>query len=134
MVKDHIQVQSKLYNGEVGTLSLESDSYHVKRYNDTNAAVRKCKETDLYLLPPAILPNDPIGTMNVRYLNYSNAPIIFPLTKSLKIEMYNVTYFNKQPTSQFSSRDVVSCQLNELVLQSHATPKIAFCDRYIQKN
>ena len=91
VVKAHIQIQSKLDNGEVGKLSyrargpfqiiedLGSDSYHVKRYNDTSAAVRKYKGTDLYLLPPAIFPSDPLDTMDVRYLNYSNAPVISQL-------------------------------------------------------
>ena len=38
--------------------------------------------------------------------------------------MYNDTYFNKQPTSQSASKDVVSYQLDELALQSHATPRL----------
>ena len=38
--------------------------------------------------------------------------------------MYNDTYFNKQPTSQSASKDVVSCQLDELALQFHTTPKL----------
>ena len=38
--------------------------------------------------------------------------------------MYNDTYFNKQPTSQCASKDVVSCQLDELALQSNTTPKL----------
>ena len=96
VVKVHIQVQKKLYNGEVGKLSyrargpfqiiedLGSDSYNVKRYNNTNSAVRKYKGTYLYLLLPAIFPSDPLDTMNVRYFNYSNAPLISPLKKNLK--------------------------------------------------
>ena len=108
---DHIQVQSKLDNGEVGKLSYKArgpfqiiedlgrDSYHVKRYNDAKSTVRKCKGIDLYLLPPTIFPSDLLDTMDVRYLNYSNAPVISPLKRALKIEMYNDTYFNKQPTS-----------------------------------
>ena len=75
----HIQVQSKLDNGKVGKFSyrvrgpfqiiedLGSDSYHVKRYNDASAAVRKYKGTDLYLLSPAIFPSDSLDTMDVRY-------------------------------------------------------------------
>ena len=124
----HIQVQSKLDNGKVGKLSyrtrepfqiiedLGGDSYDVTRYNDASAPVRKYKGTDLYLLPPAIFPCDSLDTMDVRFLNYSNAPVISPLKKSLKIEIYNDTYFNKQPTSQSASKDVVSCQLDELAI------------------
>ena len=136
MVKVYIQVQSKLDNGEVGKLSYRarrpfqiienfgSDSYHVKRYNDANSVVRKYKRINLYLLPPAIFPSDPLNTMNVWYLNYSNTPIISPLKRVLKIGMYNDTYFNKQPTPQSASKDVVSFQLDELALQSHAPPKL----------
>ena len=95
-MKAHIQVQSELDNGEVGKLSyrarrafqiikdLESNSYHVKRYNDDNAEVRKYKGTDLYLLPLAIFSCDPLDTMDVRYLNYSNTPVISPLKKTIK--------------------------------------------------
>ena len=82
MVKAHIQVQSKLDNGEVSKLSyiahgpfqivndLIRDSYHVKRYNDASTAVSKYKGTDLYLMPPAIFPSDLLDTMDVRYLDY----------------------------------------------------------------
>ena len=96
MVKDHLQVQSKLDNGEVGKLSYRarvpfqiienfwSDSYHVERYNDANSAARKYKGTDLYLLPLAIFPSDLLDTIDVLYLNYSNAPLISPLEKALK--------------------------------------------------
>ena len=101
-----------------------SDSYHVKQFNDDNSIVRKYKGTDLYLLPPSIFPSDYLDTMDVRYLNYFNAPVISPLKKALKIERYNDTSFNKQPTLQTVSKDVVCCQLDKLVLQSHATPKI----------
>ena len=38
--------------------------------------------------------------------------------------MHNDTYFNKQLTSQSASKDVVSCQLDDLALQSRATPKL----------
>jgi len=74
-------VQSKLGNGEVGKLpykvrrpfqiveDLGNNSYHVQRYNYADSVVRKHKGTDLYLLPPAILPSDPVDTMDVRYLN-----------------------------------------------------------------
>ena len=104
-MKAHVQVQSKLDNGEVGKLSyrargpfqiiedLGSDSYHVKRHNNANSVVRKDKGTELYLLPPAIFPSDPLDTMDMRYLNYFNAPVISPLKWALKIEMYNDTYF-----------------------------------------
>ena len=76
------------------------------------------------MLPQTIFPSDLLDTMDVRYLNYSNAPVISPLKRSLKIERYNDTFFNKQPTLQTVSKDVVCCQLDKLVLQSHTTPKL----------
>ena len=96
MAKAYIQVQSKLDNGEVGEFSyrahgsfqiiedLGSDSYHVKRYNDANSEVRKYKGTYLFILLSAIFPNNPLDTMDVRYLNYSITPVISPLKKHLK--------------------------------------------------
>ena len=50
------------------TEDLGSDSYHAKRYNDANSAVMKYKGIDLYLLPPAIFPSDPLDIIDMRYL------------------------------------------------------------------
>ena len=60
------------------------------------------------MLPLATFPSDPLDTMDVRYLNYFNAPIIYSLKKTLKIEMYNDTYFDKQHPSQSVSKSIVS--------------------------
>ena len=104
VVKAHVQVASKAATGEVGKLSYQAkgpfqiskimghNSYEVKRYNDPESASRKYKGTELYLLPPAIFPHEPLDMMDERYLNYSHAPIVSPLKKSLRIEMYNNTY------------------------------------------
>ena len=58
-MKGRIQVQSKLDNEKIGKLSyigcgvlqiiedLGSDSYYIKRYNDSNSAIRKYKGTHL---------------------------------------------------------------------------------------
>ena len=106
VVKAHVQVTSKAATGEVGKLSYQAkgpfqiskimghNSYEVKRYNDPESASRKYKGTELYLLPPAIFPHEPLDMMDERYLNYSHAPIVSPLKKSLRIEMYNDTYFS----------------------------------------
>ena len=121
VVKDHVQVQSKLDNVEVGKLSynarglfqiievLGDDLYHVQHYNEIDSAVRKYKGTDIYLLPPAIFPSDPLDTIYVRYLNYSNAPIVSQLKKHLKIEMYNNVHFDKPSPSQSASKYACSC-------------------------
>ena len=89
-------LQSKLDKGEVSKLSyrargpfqiiedLGSDSYNIKGYNDANSTVRKYKGTDLYLLPSAIFLSDHLDTMDVWYLNYSNASVISPLNRALK--------------------------------------------------
>ena len=70
-------MKSKRASGEVGKLSnkvrgpfiilgdLGGDSYHVQQYNDKDSAVIKYKGTDVYLLPPAIFPSDPLDTMDV---------------------------------------------------------------------
>ena len=65
--------------------------------------------------------------MDVHFLKYSQAPIISPLHKPLRIEMYNDKYFNpnhlkknvKQPSKYQAS--------NQVDLQSfktHSEPKI----------
>ena len=89
-------LQSKLDKGEVNKLSyrargpfqiiedLGSDSYHIIGYNDANSTVRKYKGIVLYLLPSAIFLSDHLDTMDVWYLNYSNASVISPLNRALK--------------------------------------------------
>ena len=91
VVKAHVQVNSNLNKGVVGKLSyqgkgsfqieevLEANSYLVQRYDCPNGATRKYKGAELYLLPPSIFPNDPIDTVDQRYLNFQNAPIVSPL-------------------------------------------------------
>ena len=81
--------------------------------------MRKYKGTDLYLLPPAIFPSDPIDTMDARYLNYSNAPIVHPLQKALKIEVYNDMFFEKPPALHSDSTDKFSCNLDVIALDTH---------------
>ena len=48
----------------------------------------------MYLLPQSIPPHNSVDTMDQRYLNFSHAPIVSPLKKSLQIELYNYTYFH----------------------------------------
>ena len=73
-------------------------------------------------MPPAIFPSDSLDTMDVRYLNYSNAPILSPLKKSLKIEMYNDIHFDKPPSTKSESKDTFNCQLDKIALKSHSMP------------
>ena len=146
VVKAHVQVQSKLATGEIGKFSyatrghfiivedLGNDAYHVQRYNNKDSAIRKYKGTDLYLLPPAILPSDPLDTMNVRYLNYSNAPIVHPLKKALNIEVYNDMVFDEPPTLQSKSLDKFSCQLDTLALGTHDIPESTTASDIFKEN
>ena len=134
VVRAHLQVQSRLDSGEVGKLSykargqfqnvevLGNDSYHVQRYNEVDSAIRKYEGTNIYFLPLGIFTSDPLDTMDVIYLNYSNAPIVSPLKQPFKMDMYNNVYFDKPPLSQSASTDIFSCQLNEISLQHHEIP------------
>ena len=57
--------------------------------------------TDLYPLPHSLKPCEPIDSSDIRYLNQSYSHIINPLSKPLKIELYNEIWFDKPPrTSQ----------------------------------
>ena len=109
VVKAHVQVQSQAATGQVGKLSYKArgpfqiskvlghGSYEVQKYNDPTSATRKYKSTELYLLPPALFPSDPLDTTDQRYLNYEHAPIPHPLQQPLQIELYNDKYFSPPP-------------------------------------
>ena len=112
---------------------LVNDSYHDQRYNDEDSTIRKYKETDLYLLLPAIFPSDPMDTMDVRYLNYSHAHIVSPLKKALKIEMNNDAYFDKSTPSHSTSKDMASCQLDKNRSRTSLNAKASSYDGYIRR-
>ena len=109
VVKAHVQVQSQSATGQVGKLSYKArgpfqiskvlghGAYEVQKYNDPSSTPRKYKSTELYLLPPALFPSDPLDTTDQRYLNYEHAPIPHPLQKPLQIELYNDKYFTPPP-------------------------------------
>ena len=146
VVKSHVQVQSKLVTGKVGNVSyaargpfiivddLGNDAYHVQRYNNKDSAIRKYKGTDLYLLPAAIFPSDPLDTMDVRYLNYSNAPIVHPFKKALKIEVYNDMMFDEPSTLQSKSLNKFNCQLDTLALGTHDIPESTTASDIFKEN
>ena len=91
VVKAHVQVKPNASKGEVKKLSYQTrgpsqikeilygNSYLVQRYNSTSSAIRKYKVSKLYLLPPSFFPNNPVDTMDQRYLNFSFAPVVSPL-------------------------------------------------------
>ena len=62
--------------------------------------IRKYKGTELYLLPPAIFPHEPLDTMDQRFMNYSHAPITSPLQRPLQIQAYNDTFIIGNHPSQ----------------------------------
>ena len=136
VVKAHVQVKSNKTLGEVGKLSYKArgpfqitkdlghNSYEVRRYNDQNSATRKYKATELYLLPPAIFPAEPLDTMDQRFLNYEHAPITSPLQKALKIELYNDQYYTKPPPKTQPSLDTEGTALDKVALQPHQFPTV----------
>ena len=71
------------------TSDLGHNSFEVQRYDKPSSAKRKYKNTELYLLPPALFPSKPLDTIDQRYLDSRNAPIVNPLKKTLRIELYN---------------------------------------------
>ena len=67
-----------------------------------------------------IFTHKPLDTMDQRYLSFSHAPIVSPLYKVLKIELYN----DKPPPSNFKqitnpSLDQPSCALDIPVFTAH---------------
>ena len=133
VIKAHVQVQSILAKGQVQKLSyqargpfritqvLGNQSFEVQRYDNPNGATRKYKRADLYLLPPSIFPSEPLDTMNQRYSNYENAPIVSPLRKPLGIELYNKLHFHPQPPNTTSPHiDQPSSRLDEIAFAPHA--------------
>ena len=133
IVKAHVQVQSILAKGQVQKLSyqargpfritqvLGNQSFEVQRYDNPHGATRKYKGADLYLLPPSIFPSEPLDTMDQRYLNYENAPIVSPLRKPLGIELYNELHFHPQPPNTTSPHiDQPSSRIDELAFVPHA--------------
>ena len=109
IVKSHVQVQSKSKSAIAKKLSyqvkgpfivtkcLHQNAFEVKPYNRPNGATRKKKATELYLLPLALYPSEPIDTIDQRYLNCKHASILHPLKKSMQIELHNDTYFHPKP-------------------------------------
>ena len=98
-VKAHVQVQSQPESVTVGKLSyrargpfiitqdLGDNSFEVRRYDEPSSAVRKYKNTEIYLLPPVFFPSEALDTIDQRYLNSTNAPIVSPLLKPMQIEL-----------------------------------------------
>ena len=101
VLKAHIQVQSRVDSGIVGKLlyhargpfiiikDLDMNSFEVQRYADPDSTVREYKNTELYLLPPSLFPSEVLDTIDERYIDCKNAPIVSPLLKPMHVELYN---------------------------------------------
>ena len=138
VVKAHVQVQSNATTGTVKKLSyrargpfqitrdLGHNSFEVQRYGKPDSQVRKYKSTELYLLPPAIYPSEPLDTIDQRYLSYEYTPIHNPLKKPLGIELYNTKYFHPRPPRTTSKQvNKPSIPLDDTALNPHRFPSIA---------
>lgn len=132
IVKAHVQVQSKAAKGQVGKLSYQArgpfkiisdlghQSFEVQRLDKPTSGTRKYKSADLYLLPPSLFPPEPLDTMDQRYLNYENAPIVSPLRKPLGIEMYNEVHFHpKPPNTTNLTENLPSTNIDIEAFKSH---------------
>ena len=114
IVKAHVQVNSNQDKGQPAKLSYKArgpfeivtnlgyGAFEVRPYGKPTAATRKYKSTELYLLPPALFPAEPLDTMDQRYLNSQHAPLTHPLKHPFQIDLYNDIYF--QPSLHTRSR------------------------------
>ena len=110
-VKSHVQVHSKSDTGEVSKLMnrnfgpfqiktvLGNNIYEVHQYNYLTYGIHKLKGSEIYVLPPVIFLHKPIDTVDTKFLNYSNAPIVSSLQKYLNIQLYNNHFFKPRSLS-----------------------------------
>jgi len=68
----------------------------VQPYDNTSASKQKYKNTELYLLPPSLFTVHPLDTIDQRYLDTCVAPIVNPLKRSMKIELYNEKWLREK--------------------------------------
>ena len=133
MVKAHIVVHSntdtntvrKLLNQAKGPFTiiknLQHAFYAVHRYNHPQFSVHRYKLQDLYLLPPHLFPSEELDTMDVRYLNYSHAPVPSTFRNPLYIELYNDAYFPISEYILINTTNKPSTSLDTLAFQPHAS-------------
>ena len=131
VVKAHVAVTSNAAKNVVKKLSYQAkgpfivvedlghDSYSVRRYNKPDSATRKYKSHDLFLLPPFLFPHEEVDTMDVRYLNYSHAPVPSPLQRPLNIELYNDVYFPAHPDIIDTTTDTPSTAIDAAAFREH---------------
>ncbi len=137
-VTARVVVQSQAQHGTVQKLSyqakgpfqitalLDGDSFEVQRYGDDSSARRKYKGSDLFLLPPAIFPNDPLDTTDNRYLNFDHIPLVDPLNSALRIDLHNDTYFSMEGKQHILQKNSPATPINDVAFSWHdALPSTA---------
>jgi hypothetical protein len=112
IVMGRVAVQSSKEKGVIQKLVYQSrgpyviervigyDTYYVRRYGKPQSALQKFMSSDLYLLPPQILPCEHVDTPTLRYLNSDFAPLRHPFSKKFDIESYNTSWFDDKPVSR----------------------------------
>ena len=112
IVMGRVAVQSSREKGVIQKLVYQSrgpyviervtgyDTYYVRRYGKPQSALQKFMSSDLFLLPPQILPCEHVDTPSLRYLNSDFAPLRHPFSKNFDIESYNTSWFDDQPISR----------------------------------
>ena len=118
-MKAHGQINSVASKGVVSKLSydakgsvtitidLGNNSFEVQQYDDPSSSKRKYKNTELYLLPSALFPSQPLDTVNQRYLNSTHASIVDPLKQLMRIEIYNKKWLRKPNSSTPTCSSIV---------------------------
>ena len=86
--------------------------YELQWYNKPESKIQKYKSTGLYLLYPYIFPHEPVNTLDARFKNYSQAPLVSPLHKKTKTEIYND--MNLQQNKVIANRDLATLGLDDI--------------------
>ena len=71
------------------TRDLGMNSFEVQRYGEVDSVKRKYKNTELYVIPSALFPSEILDTIDERYLDYKHAPVVYPILKPIRFELYN---------------------------------------------
>ena len=74
------------------TTDVGNISFEVKCYSKNSSATRKYTNSELYLLPPALLSSTLLDKINQSYLSSRYTHIANPLMGLMKTELYNEEY------------------------------------------
>jgi len=76
--------------------------------------VRTYKNTELYLLPPVLFPSEVLDTIDERYLDCRNAPVVSPLLKPIRVQLYNDKWLQSSGTNIPTSSPRINLPSSEL--------------------